>query len=92
MSRDNNAVPLKPPLCGRIRKKAGKMINGKTEICIEGKTAIQIYDWIVNLNEDRYLHWHPDHQNYEERNKSGNYLGTIVYYGQEIEGSGTKLE
>lgn len=35
------------------------MIEIITKIIVKGKSPQQIFDWINNLNQERYIQWHP---------------------------------
>jgi len=64
------------------------MINCKTVVNVKERSAEQVFDWIVKLNQERYLLWHPDHIRYEVRKRNESYLGSVVYYEQEVGRSG----
>jgi hypothetical protein len=68
------------------------MIYCITEIFVRDKSASQVFDWIVNLDQERYLQWHPDHTVYRIEKTTNEYLGSTVYYEQILNGPGANFE
>ena len=63
-----------------------KMIVSQVSEKLLGKTSKQVYNWITNMDQEKYLKWHPDHTTYQIKNSSnGEYLGSVVKYEQIVD-------
>jgi len=63
------------------------MIQITTRIIIKGKSPQEIFDWIRNLNQERYLQWHPTaHKNFKLIKETENLIGSIIYFDEIFEG------
>ena len=56
------------------------MITHTTMITVQKKPASQIYDWLLNLNRERYLKWHSDHRDYRVIHQTEHGVGSIFYF------------
>ncbi|RLB05604.1 MAG: hypothetical protein DRG50_06995 [Deltaproteobacteria bacterium] len=60
------------------------MISIVTKIRVKGKTPTQISDWLVNLDHDRYLSWHPAHKDFRHIRKTENFVGSVIFFDEII--------
>lgn len=62
------------------------MIQIITKIIVKGKSPQQIFDWLHNLNQERYLQWHPAHKDYRLIRETKNLTGSIIYFDETFGG------
>lgn len=60
------------------------MITFTTIIEITGKSPNQIYDWILNLDNDKYKRWHPAHKEWKTIKRTPNEIGSIIYLDEQF--------
>lgn len=61
------------------------MLEIITKIIIKGKSPQQIFDWMLNLNQERYLEWHPTaHKSYRRIKETENFVGSIIYFEETL--------
>ena len=62
------------------------MLRSVTKIIIRGKSPAQISDFLINLDQESYVRWHPAHQIYRYLKKTENGVGSIVRIEELLEG------
>jgi len=63
------------------------MIQITTDIIIKGKSPMQIFDWLSNLNQERYVQWHPNaHKDFKWIRKTKDFVGSIIYFNEVFDG------
>lgn len=61
------------------------MVIITTKIDIKGKTPEEIYNWILNLDDDKYKKWHPrDHKEFKIIKRASDEIGSIVYFHEQF--------
>ena len=61
------------------------MINIVTRIFVKKKTSEQIYSWLLNLDHEKYIQWHPTaHKDYRRVYINKNITGSIFYFDEYI--------
>ena len=60
------------------------MVIITTKIEIKGKTPEQIYNWILNLDDEKYKKWHPAHKAQKTIKRTLNEMGSIVYLDEQF--------
>lgn len=60
------------------------MITFTTTIEVSGKAPDQIYDWILNLDNDKYKRWHTAHKEWKTIKRTSNEIGSIVYLDEQF--------
>lgn len=60
------------------------MITFTTTVEVNGKSPDQIYDWILNLDNDKYKRWHPAHKEWKTIKRTPNEIGSIVYLDEQF--------
>ncbi|MCL0051041.1 hypothetical protein M1N22_04375 [Dehalococcoidia bacterium] len=66
------------------------MIKIVTKIMIRGKSPAQIADFLINLDQESYVRWHPAHQVYRYLKKTENGVGSIIRIEELLE-DGVKI-
>lgn len=62
------------------------MIQIVTKIIVKGKSPQQIFDWMRNLNQEKYLQWHPiAHKTYRQSKETEDLIGSVIYFNEEID-------
>ena len=61
------------------------MTNHITKIEILGKKPNQIFDFMLSLNKEKYLNWHPEHKDFAVINQTENKLGTVFYFHEKMD-------
>lgn len=65
------------------------MIIHRVSVLVHNVTPRDIWQWMAEMDEQRYLSWHPDHRRYAvlERSKRSNGLvGMKVFFDEVIDG------
>ncbi len=61
------------------------MINIVTRIFVKKKTSEQIYNWLLNLDHEKYIKWHPTaHKDYRRIYINKNITGSVFYFDEFI--------
>lgn len=60
------------------------MIIITTKIEIKGKTPEQIYNWILNFDDEKYKKWQPAHKVWRTIKRTPNEMGSIVYLDEQF--------
>ena len=60
------------------------MIIITTKIEIKGKTPEQIYNWILNLDDEKYKKWHHTYKAWKTIKRTPNEMGSIVYLDEQF--------
>ncbi len=60
------------------------MIVFRTEIQIKGKTTGQIYNWLLDLDNEKYERWHPEHRRWRTIKREPGDLGNVIYFDEKI--------
>lgn len=60
------------------------MITFTTTVEVTGKSSVQIYDWILNLDNDKYKRWHPAHKEWKTIKRTPNEMGSIIYLDEQF--------
>lgn len=61
------------------------MITIVTKIFVNKKTPEQIYNWLLNLDYERYIQWHPTaHKDFKRIYINKNITGSIFYFDEFI--------
>lgn len=60
------------------------MITFTTIVEVTGKSPDQVYDWVLNLNNDKYRRWHPAHKEWKTIKRTHNEMGSIVYLDEQF--------
>ena len=63
-----------------------KRIILTTEILVLGKTPKEIFSYMLNLDNNKYLKWHKDHLEYKLVKQTVDGLGSIFYFDEEMGG------
>ena len=61
------------------------MTNYITKIEILGKKPNQIFDFMLSLNKEKYLNWHPEHKDFAVINQTENKIGTVFYFYEKMD-------
>ncbi len=61
------------------------MTNLITKIEILGKKPSQISDFMLSLNKEKYLNWHPEHKDFAIIKQTENILGTVFYFHEKMD-------
>jgi hypothetical protein len=62
------------------------MITHKVSEKIYGIKSEQVREWFIELDQDKYQSWHPDHTSYQIKNQTEGYLGSEIKYLQSVDG------
>jgi hypothetical protein len=62
--------------------KEEEMITLTAKIEIEGKTPEQIYKWLIDLDNEKYRKWHPDHREWRIIRQTPDIIGSVVYFDE----------
>lgn len=81
------------PAFGKIDKdeiiyfvmRKNNMMTFTTTVEVAGKTPEQIYDWILNLDNEKYKQWHPGHKEWKTIKRTSNEIGSIVYLDERFD-------
>lgn len=60
------------------------MITFTTTVEVTGKSPDQIYDWVLNLDNDKYKRWHPAHKEWKGIKRTSNEIGSIAYLDEQF--------
>lgn len=50
------------------------------------KSISKIYDWLLNLDNERYLKWHSAHKSFTRIKETENFVGSIFHFDEVING------
>lgn len=57
-----------------------------TKILVLNKTPKEIFSYMLNLNNNKYLKWHKDHLEYSLVKQTANGLGSVFYFDEKMGG------
>jgi hypothetical protein len=72
-------------------------IESNTAVTVHNKTPEQIYNFLITLNPEKYLKWHPEHTEFKAVRINPEVTGSIFYFndlinGEKVENNWTVIE
>ncbi len=61
------------------------MTNQVTKIEVLGKTPSQIYDFMLNIDKEKYLAWHPEHRDFKIIKQTKDTVGSLFFFHEQID-------
>jgi len=60
------------------------MLTFSTEIFIKGKSPQQIYDWMLELDDEKYKRWHREHLEWKTLKRTEDVVGSTIFFDEWI--------